>query len=216
MTFPPPCFVLLPYAFRSRNWVAPLLVRLRNLRRPLRSVPLRPCRRARVRFVRGWTRISRRFVKPPTGRPSMLEPLSARPSSKPRSNGSRRSSVFASNNSLGARPRPPRRRLQRLRKRPPPIRRHVGRAASNLVSQVRSGAITPTFRPSTSLRSFHRRSAGARGVVSRSPTSPALRIPSSWRSRSGPIAGSFAAAVTAPLARAALIPASSRPRRRRG
>jgi hypothetical protein len=192
------------------------LVRRRNLRRLLRSVPLHPCRRARVRFAHGWIKISRRFVKPPTGRPSTPERLSARPSSKPRSNGWRRWFAFASNNSLDARPKPLRRRLLRPRTHPALIRRHGGRAASNLVGLVRSDAITPTFWLSTTLKSFHRRSAVARGVVSRSPTSLAPRILSSWRSKSGPIAGSFVAAVIDPPARAPLIPALSRPRHHPG
>ncbi len=212
----PPCFVSLRYGFRCRNWVASPLVRHRIPRYPNPFVPPRLFPKAPVRFARGWIRISRRFVKPPTGRPSTPEPLSARPSSKSRSNGCRRWSVFASSNSLGTRPRPPRRWLRWRRMCPTPTHRRVGRAASNPVGQVRTDAITLTFRPSSSLKSFRRRSAVARGVVSRSPTSLAPRIPSSWRSRSGPIAGSFAAAVTAPLARAPLIPASSRPRRRPG
>jgi hypothetical protein len=192
------------------------LVCRRNLRRPLRSVRLLPCRRLRVQFARGWIRISRRFASPPTTRPSTPDLLSARPSSKSKSNDSRRWFVFASSNSLGASPRPRRQRLPRPRIRPAPTCRRVGHVVSNPVGQVRSDAITPTFRPSMTLKSFRRRGAVARGVVSRSPTSPARRIPSSWRWRSGLIAGSFADAVTAPRARAALIPASSRPHRRPG
>ena len=200
----------------SRDWANLTLVRRRHLHRSPRSVRLLPCRRVRVRFARGWIGISRRFVWPPTTRPSTPDLLSERPSSKSKSNDSRRWFVFASSNSLDASPRPRRRRLQRPRIRPAPTRRRVGRAASNPAGQVPSDAITPTFRPSRTLKSFRRRSAVARGAVSRSPTSPAPRIPSSWRSRSGPIAGSFAAAVTVPRARAALIPASSRPHRRPG
>ena len=176
MTIPPPCSASLPCVFRSRN-LADTPVRRRHFHRLLRFVPLHPCRRVPVRFAHGWIKISRRFVKPPTGRPSTLERLSARPSSKPRSNGSRRWFAFASNNSLGARPRPLRRRLLRPRTHPALIRRHGGRAASNLVGKVRSDAITPTFWLSTTLKSFHRRSAVARGVVSRLPTSLAPRIP---------------------------------------
>ena len=214
MTVPPPCFVSLPCAFRSRNLADSPLVRRRNLRRPLRSVPLRPCRRVRVRFARGWIKISRRFVKPPTGRPSMPEPLSARPSSKPRSNGSRRWSVFASNNSFGARPRPPRRRLRRPRMRP---RRYAATSAARPATwSARSEAtrlLPPSGRrrpssPSTGEvpllavwsavrrlprhRGFHHpgdRSPGPSPSRSPPPLSTYLLMRCSFRHRHGPAAG---------------------------
>ena len=113
----PPCFVLLRCGFRCRNWVASPLVRHRIPRYPNPFVPPRLFPKAPARFAHGWIRILRRFVKPPTGRPSTPEPLNARPSSKSRTNGSRRWSVFASSNSLGARLRPPRRWLRRCRVR---------------------------------------------------------------------------------------------------
>ena len=143
-------------------------------------------------------------------------PSDARPSSKSRTNGSRRYSGFASSNSSGARPRLPRQRLQRPRMRPTPTHRHDGRVASNAVGPVRNAAIIPTSLPLSKTRSCRPTSATARGVVSRSPISQAPRIPQSWRSMSGPIAESFAVAVIDRLARAVLIPASSPPRHRTG
>ena len=211
----PPCSVSLPCGSRSRNWAGPR-VRRCHLRRPLPSVPPRHCRGVPVQFAPGWSRISRRFVKPPTGKPCTAGPLGARPSSKSRMNGSRRCSVFASSNSSGARPRPPRRRLRRPRRRPAPTRRRDSRVASNAVGPVRSAAIIPTSLPLSKTRSFRSTSAAARGVVSPSPISRAPRIPPSWRSTSGPIAESFAVAVLDPPARVPLIPASSRLRHHPG
>ena len=147
--------------------------------------------------------------KPPTGKPCMAGPFSARPSSKSRTNGSRRYSGFASSNS-SARAELPRQRLQRPRNAPP-THRHDSRVASNAVGPVRNAAIIPTSLPLSKTRSCRPTSATARGVVSRSPISQAPRIPQSWRSMSGPIAESFAVAVIDRLARVVLIPASSPP-----
>ena len=143
-------------------------------------------------------------------------PSSARPSSKSRTNGSRRYSGFASSNSSGARPRLPRQRLQRPRMRPTPTHRHDSRVASNAVGPVRSAAIIPTSLTLSKKRSCRPTSAAARSVVSLSPISRAPRIPPSWRSMSGPIAESFAVAVIDRLARVVLIPASSPPCHRTG
>ena len=117
---------------------------------------------------------------------------------------------------FGARPRPPRRRLQRPRTRPTPTHRHDSRVASNAVGPVRSAAIIPTSLTLSKKRSCRPTSAAARSVVSLSPISRAPRIPPSWRSMSGPIAESFAVAVIDRLARVVLIPASSPPRHRPG
>ena len=211
-----PYFVSPPCGARSRNWLTELLVRQRIPCCPNPFVRLRLFPKAPVQFARVWSRSSRRFVKPPTGKPCTAGPFSARPSSKSRTNGSRRYSGFASSNSSGARPRLPRQRLQRPRMRPTPTHRHDSRVASNAVGPVRNAAIIPTSLPLSKTRSCRPTSATARGVVSRSPISQAPRIPQSWRSMSGPIAESFAVAVIDRLARVVLIPASSPPRHRTG
>src|SRR5271166_3326393 len=211
-----PYFVSPPCGARSRNWLTELLVRQRIPCCPNPFVRLRLFPKAPVQFARGWSRSSRRFVKPPTGKPCTAELFSARLNSKSRTNGSRRCSVFASSNSSGARPRPPQRRLRRPRMRPTPAHRRDGREASNAVGPVRSAAIIPTSPTLSKTRSFRSTSAAARSVVSPSPISQVPRIPPSWRSTSGPIAASFAAAVIDPPARVPLIPASSRPRRHPG
>lgn len=69
MTALPPDFASLPCGSRSRNWTASGRRRLLPSRRPVPSAPLRPFRKAPVRFARAWTRSSSLGGRPPTGRP---------------------------------------------------------------------------------------------------------------------------------------------------
>ena len=174
----PPCSVSRPCGSQSRNWhPSPLVLpshspsseyRLFRPASPPRPLSGLPAVRAGVRGVSS-SRLLESHARP--------GPSSARPSSKSRTNGSRRYSGFASSNSSGARPRLPRQRLQRPRMRPTPTHRHDSRVASNAVGPVRNAAIIPTSLPLSKTRSCRPTSATARGVVSRSPISQAPRIP---------------------------------------
>ena len=216
MTTRPRYFASLPCGSPSRNWTDFALRHLLPSRRPVPSARLRPSLKAPVRCAHAWSRSSSPGGRPPLGRPCIAAPSNARRNSKPRSTGWRRCSVCASSHSSAERPRPPPRPNRRSRRRTPPRPRRVGLEASSAAGRVRSGAITPTSRPSSKTTNSLPSCAGVHDVANPSRTSRAPRIRSSGRSRSGRIAASSGAAVIGRPARVPPIPASSPPHRRPG